>query len=230
METVSYRAGKEPARGLLYRPGGKGPFPAVIVVHGDYGLTGWVKDAARQLSGAGYLVLAVDLYRGQAAGNLLDAHILDRGLSDDQVQADFKAAVNYLAARHDVRAGALGILGFDMGGGYALDAAIRDPRLRAVVTCYGRLTTDAALLKALHASVLGIFAEKDQGIGPETIAAFRKAMKGAGKRVAGVHVYPGCEHGFLDPTMAAPPGVPVERFRKDAWSKIEAYLAEELKR
>src|SRR5258708_8257886 len=104
-ETVAYPAGKEKVRGLLCRPAGKGPFPAVIMVHGDFGLTKWVKDQARRLAGRGYLALAVDLYRGaKLPDSVMDAHILDRALPEERVQGDLKAAVDYLRGRPDVRA------------------------------------------------------------------------------------------------------------------------------
>ena len=143
---------------------------------------------------------------------------------------DLKAAVAYLAGRSDVRADRLGILGWDSGGGYALDAARADGRLRAVVICYGRLVTDANLLVSLKASVLGIFAGKDVGIPSETIEQFRTAMRKAGKRVAGLHVCEGCEHGFMDPadSTEARPGDAAATAK--AWDKIESYLAEELER
>src|SRR5205085_12460238 len=115
--------------------------------------------------------------------------------------------------------------GWDMGGGHALEAAARDRRLRALVICYGRLVTDPARLAGLQAPVLGIFAGKDEGIPPETVKRFRAALEKAGKRVAGLHTYPACENGFLDPASpyltAKPPAAAVA----DAWRRIEAFLA-----
>jgi carboxymethylenebutenolidase len=223
-ETLSFASGKETVSGLVYRPAGAGPFPAVVVVHGDFGLTDAVKERARRLADHGFLALAVDLYRGEPVGDLMDAHILGRGLPDERVLADLKGAVDHLSERPDVRGGAVGILGWDMGGGYALDAARHDPRLRAVVTCSGRLTTDPSLLAPLNAPVLGVFAGKDEGIPPETIKQFRAAMRNAGKRVAGIHVYPDCEPGFL---LADGPPSPEAA---DAWQKIERFLGAELLR
>jgi carboxymethylenebutenolidase len=222
VETVSYPSGKDTVHAVLSRPAGAGPFPAVVVIHDDYGLTDWVKERARHLAERGFVALAVDLYRGQGAADLMDAHILSRGLPDDRVQADLKAAVDYLSQRPDVRADAVGVLGWDIGGGYALDAALQDARLRAVVTCYGRPTTDPALLKPLNASVLGIFAGKDEGITPETVARFKAAMQKAGKRVT-IEVYSASGHGFLSPAGGAP-----DPAAADAWDRIDAYLAAEL--
>jgi carboxymethylenebutenolidase len=155
---------------------------------------------------------------------------MDRGLSDSQVQGDLNAAVDYLLGRADVRTDALGVIGWDSGGGYALDIAARDPRLRAAVVCYGRLTTDPQLLIPMKASVLGIFAGKDEGITPETIEQFRLAMQKAGKPIAGIHIYPTLGHGFMNPTNPSGGGTSASEATAEAWDRIDAYLVQELKR
>jgi carboxymethylenebutenolidase len=229
VQAVDYPSGKDQVRSLLYRPAGGGPFPAVIAVHEDFGLNDWVKDQATRLSAKGYVVLAADLYRGEVVGNVLDAHIMDRGLPEERALADLRAAVDYLASRPDVRGDRIGIIGWDSGGGYALDAAIQEKRLKAAVICYGRLTTDAKLLEPLNASVLGIFAGKDEGISAETIRQFRGAMDKAGKHIAGLHVYAGCRHGFMNlATLTDPSAAEIEALA-DAWQKIDGHFAAELK-
>ncbi|MCI0456164.1 MAG: dienelactone hydrolase family protein [Gemmataceae bacterium] len=228
-ENVTYRSGKDTVRAVVCRPDGKGPFPAVVAVHGDFGLTGWVKEQAQRLAAKGYVVLAIDLYRGSVAKDLEEAHILERGLDLGRVQTDIKAALDYLQTRPEVSKDRLGILGWDMGGGHALDAAMRDGRLKATVVCYGRLTTDSKPLAGLRGPVLGLFAGKDEGIPPETTQRFQAAMKKAGKRAA-VHVYPDVGTCFLDPKspyLSAPTPAAVIT---DAWARIEKFFAEELGR
>ncbi len=225
---VKLPAGKYTVRAALVRPAGNGPFPALVVVPGDFGLSPWVRQQARRLAGKGYLVLAVDLYDGELPKTIEEAHILERGLPEDQVRAYLRAAVDALAARPDVGKGAIGVLGWDSGGGYALDAAIADARLRTAVVCYGRVPTDAASLAPLRGDVLAIFAGKDEGISPATIAQFRQATAKAGKRVT-VHVYPKCGNGFLDPDSPYAAGPPDRAAIADAWTKIEAHLAARLK-
>jgi carboxymethylenebutenolidase len=227
VEEVSFPAGKESGQGLVARPAGAGPFPAVLLIHGDFGLTEAVRGQARRLAGAGYVALAVDLYRGEKAADVMDAHIIGSRLPQERVLADLRGAVDVLQGRPDVRREALGVLGWEEGGGYALDLAIADARLRAAVVCYGRLTTDPVLLRPLRASVLGVFAGRDGGTSPRTLADFRAAMGQAGKRVADLHLYE-CDEGFLN----APPDKLSPEARQasaDAWEKIDAYLAEELK-
>src|SRR4051794_11638183 len=97
-EDVTYPSGRETLRGSVQRPFGPGPFPAVVLVHGDTGAKDeQIKAMAKLgLGDRGYLALMVDLYRGQEANDLMDAHIMSRGLPDNQVLDDLKAAVDYL--------------------------------------------------------------------------------------------------------------------------------------
>jgi carboxymethylenebutenolidase len=226
---VKLKAGKASVRAVLLRPAGAGPFPAVVMLHGDFGLTAWVKQQARRVAETGYLVLAVDRYGGELPRTIEDAHILDRGLEDERVIADTKAAIDYLAGHKDTRKDAIGVLGWDSGGGFALDTAIADRRLKTAVVCYGRLTTDPRPLANLQGPVLGIFGGKDPGIPPETIAQFKQAMTKAGKSAI-VHVYPECGSCFMEPDSPHFEGQPDRAAIADAWAKLEAHLGKTLGR
>ena len=66
-KSVTYASGDETVQGVLYTPAGKGPFPALVVIHEYWGLNDWVKEQASKLADQGYVSLAVDLYRGKVA-------------------------------------------------------------------------------------------------------------------------------------------------------------------
>jgi carboxymethylenebutenolidase len=225
---VQIKSGKQTFAAVQVSPPGKGPFPAVVMLHGDFGLTEWTRKQADRLAGKSYLVLAVDLYDGELPKTIEDAHILERGLDERRVVAQIKSAVDYLQQLPLVRKDAIGVIGWDCGGGYALDAAIADKRLRAAVMCYGRVTTDAKLLARLEAPVLAIFAGKDEGIPPATIDRFKQAMHKAGKALS-AQVYPSCGNGFMDPTSPYLEGPPDQTAIADAWTRIEGHLAKSLK-
>lgn len=224
---VAFPTAQGQGRGVLFAPATAGPHPAVVALHGDHGLTGRIREHARRLRDAGFVVLAADLYRGEKVDSLLEAHIMDRGLPEERVKADLRGAVDHLSSRQDVKKDAIGVIGWDMGGGYALDAALADPRLRACATCYGRLTTDAAALGRLKAPVLAIMAGKDEGNPPETLAAFRRAMAKAGKKLT-LEVFQECDHGFMNPVEGAKPTPEDEKACEAAWKRIEAFFATEL--
>lgn len=197
-QPVTFPSGEGEARGLLYLPHGQGPHPALIVIHEWWGLNDWIKQQAAEYAGKGYVVLAVDLYRGKIADNPETAHELMRGLPQDQGVRDLSAAMKYLLTRKDVKPGRIGAVGWCMGGGYALQLAIAAPNLRAVAINYGALATDRGELAKIHAAVLGNFGGKDQGIPPEAVHSFESAMKALGKPVD-AKIYPGAGHAFENP-------------------------------
>ena len=122
-KAVSYKSGDETVNGILYTPAGKGPFPALIVIHEWWGLNDWVKQQAEKLAGQGYVALAVDLYRGKVADNPDLAHELMRGLPEDRATRDVRAAYDFLASQASVKKDRIGSIGWCMGGGYSLDTA-----------------------------------------------------------------------------------------------------------
>ena len=80
-KSVSYKSGDETVQGMLYAPEGKGPFPALVVIHEWWGLNDWVKEQASKLADQGYVTLAVDLYRGKVATTPDEAHEIMRGVA-----------------------------------------------------------------------------------------------------------------------------------------------------
>jgi carboxymethylenebutenolidase len=221
---VTYRSGEETVKAALYLPAGRGTFPALIVIHEWWGLNDWVKQQAAKLADQGYAALAIDLYRGKVAATPEEAHELMRGVPDDRAARDLEAAFDYLAARPEVNATRVGAIGWCMGGGYALNLAVAEPQLRAVVVNYGHLATDPAAIKGIKASALGIFGGQDRGIPVEDVHKFGDQMKAAGKKVQ-IVIYPNAGHAFQNPGNKA--GYRPED-AADAWQKTIAFLAKEL--
>ena len=199
---VSYPSGDQTVQGLLYLPTGAGAHPAIVVIHEWWGLNDWIKQQASDYADQGYVALAVDLYRGKTAGDPEAAHELMRGLPQDRGVRDLVAAVAYLKTRKEVDAARIGTVGWCMGGGFAAQLAVAEPSLRAAAINYGALPTDAASLSRIHASILGNFGGKDQGIPPEDVNAFAAAMKADGKPVD-VKIYPDAGHAFENPNNKA---------------------------
>jgi carboxymethylenebutenolidase len=224
-KTVSYKSGDETVQGILYTPAGKGPFPAIIVIHEWWGLNDWIKDQATKLSDQGYVTLAIDLYRGKVATAPDEAHELMRGVPEDRAKRDLHSAFQYLASLPEVKKDRIGAIGWCMGGGYALDVALQEPMLRAVVINYGHLATDTSSLKAINASVLGLFGGQDRGITPDDVHKFEASMKQLGKPVD-VTIYPDAGHGFENP-------VNKDGYRPDdtadAWKRTVKFFAGTLK-
>ena len=98
---VSYKSGDETVNGILYTPQGKGPFPALVVIHEWWGLNDWVKEQASKLADQGYVALAIDLYRGKVATTSDEAHQIMRGVPSDR--ANRRSADNGSAAGRRTR-------------------------------------------------------------------------------------------------------------------------------
>ena len=224
-QIVSYPSGTETVHGYLALPTAEGRRPAIIVVHGDHGLNDWTKDRARKLAALGYVVLAVDLYRGEIAQNTEDAHELMRGLPDDRALRDLAAAFTYLSARPDVRTTKIGVLGWNMGGWYALQLAINQPRLAGCAVYDSALPTDIAGIARIRAPVLGNFGADDRGIPATALRAFQSEVQSAGKS-ADFKSYPGASDDFDDPTDTGQyrPGAAA-----DAWNRTVTFFAKTLK-
>jgi len=221
---VSYKSGDETVNGILYTPQGKGPFPALVVIHEWWGLNDWVKEQASKLADQGYVALAIDLYRGKVATTSDEAHQIMRGVPSDRANRDLLAAGAYLRSLTNVNPTLVGDIGWCMGGGYALDLAIADPKLKVAVINYGHLATDDASLKKINAAILGIFGGQDKGITPADVNKFESQMKALGKTVE-IHSFPNAGHAFQNPND--------QRYRADdaaeAWKLTVAFLAKYLR-
>jgi carboxymethylenebutenolidase len=226
-QTVNFKSGSETISGLLVTPEKEGPFPGVLVIHEWWGLDDWVKGQARALAREGYAALAVDLYRGKVTSKQEEAHQLMSGLAPDRALRDLKAAYTELQSRPEVRKDRIGVIGWCMGGRYAMELATAEPGLGAVVAYYGAPPTDSAAIGRIKAPVLGNFGGEDKGPSPEQVRAFEKAMKAAGK-VVDVKMYEGAGHAFAN--VNNPWGGYRETAAKDAWSRTVAFLNRHLKR
>jgi carboxymethylenebutenolidase len=224
-EMATFRNGAERISIFLALPCGRGPYGGVIVLHEWWGLNDWMKMQASNLAANGYVVIAVDLYGGKTTDNSSEARKLKRALSQNRAIRDIKTAFNYLAARPDVDSEHIGSIGWSMGGGFAIQLAIHEPRLAACVVNYGALPTDLVDIMNINAPVLGNFGARDRGILPSKVRAFEKLMKTAGQS-ADIKIYDGAGHAFENsgnhggyrPEAAA-----------DAWCRTLAFFNEALK-
>src|ERR1017187_9709888 len=224
-KAITYKSGTETVNAVLYTPQGKGPFPALVVIHEWWGLNDWVKEEASKLADQGYVALAIDLYRGKVATTPEEAHEIMRGGPDDRASRDLLAATSYLGSQSFVDPKRIGSIGWCMGGGYSLNLAVNDPKLKVAVINYGHLASDDATLKKIDAAILGIFGGQDKGIPPADVKKFESQLKALGKTVD-IHIFPDAGHAFENPNNK--PG-----FRADdaaeAWKLTTAFLAKYLK-
>jgi carboxymethylenebutenolidase len=224
---VTFTQGDQHVSAYLALPKGAGTHPALIAIQEWWGLNDWVKQQSDSLAKHGYLTLAVDLYDGHVTNDPLEAHQLMSGLDDAAVVAKLKAATDYLRSRSDVRANAIGVIGWCLGGKYSIRLAAADPGIRACVMYYGAPLTDPGAIDGIQAAVLGNFGAEDQGPTPEQVRTFEKALRKAGKTVD-FKIYPGAGHAFANVNN------PWHGYRaaaaKDAWKRTLAFLNADLRR
>jgi carboxymethylenebutenolidase len=224
-DTVTFPSGKETVGGFVAAPEKPGRYPGIILVHDWWGLTEWVKQQTQNLAAQGFVALAVDLYGGKLPTDASEAQQVSESLSSDQAVLKLMAGIVYLAMRNDVERDRIGVVGWAMGGGYALRLAMHVPQIAACVDNYGEVPTDPNEMQLIGAPVLGNFGADDRGVTPTDVQGFEKAMKNLNRRVD-LKVYDGAGHSFENPNNK-------DAYRPDAaadaWSRTVAFLDKSLK-
>lgn len=223
--SVRYLSGSDTVTAYFVLPEGEGPFPAVLLIHEWWGLNNWIKKNAEEFAQRGYAAFAADLYRGRVATSSEEAHELMRGLPEDRVAKDLRSAFAYLQHHPYIKPDRIGCIGWCMGGGYSLVAAMNIPALAAAVICYGRLVSEEEEIKKIRCPVLGIFGERDRGIPAASVKVFERVAQRLDKNVR-VVVYPNVGHAFMNPDNTAGYNAEVTA---EAWRRIFAFLDSKLK-
>jgi carboxymethylenebutenolidase len=138
----------------------------------------------------------------------------------DGVVATLRAAVAFAGA-DPASSGAVGAVGWCVGGALAGRLACAEPALRAAVVFYGA-APDAAGVPAIACPVLGFYGGADPAI-TDGVPAFAAAMRAAGKDFDW-HVYADAPHAFFNDTRAAY----TVGAARHAWAHTVAFLCRHL--
>jgi carboxymethylenebutenolidase len=228
------RNGSRKLRGYLASPAGTGPWPALVMIHEVFGLDDVMRRHADHLAGLGYLTLAVDLFSAGGTTRCLVATMTAMIRGHGRAFADIGAARDYLVASSDCT-GKIGVIGFCMGGGFALLTA--SDGYDAAAVNYGQLPSDLDETLAGACPIVGSYGGRDpqlRGAASRLDAALNKAGV-----THDVKEYPAAGHGFLNDTAKVGPRVlrpllrvanigPEPDSAKDAWDRIELFFATHL--
>jgi carboxymethylenebutenolidase len=168
VQNVTFASNGDEAYGYLALPA-SGSGPGVIVIQEWWGLTTHIAHMADRLAGDGYVALAPDLYGGATTHDEGEALQLLLELPVDRAARDLRGAVDYLLSRDEVAGQTVGVVGFCIGGSFALQLAVQEGgRIAAAVAFYptAYMPDDYA---GLQAAVLVHIADADQ-INPPTLA------------------------------------------------------------
>ena len=197
--------------------------PAAIMIHENKGLNENIKKMANLLARNGYVVLAVDLFKGEVTTDRNRSSELSQYVRDNQdiATANLKSAVRYLSSLPNVNPEKIVSLGWCFGGGESLQLALnsQDHPVAATIIYYGRLLTDNASLANIKWPVLGIFGDQDKSISVDSVKAFEMALNSNGIPNE-IYIYKGVGHAFANPSGEnyAP------KETRDAWQKTLAFL------
>lgn len=193
-----------PAR--LYRPPGRGPFPALVLLHGCHGVLPTTHAWARWFRDRGYVALVVDSWapRRITDGCLASAPDVPSSERFD----DAMGALRFLQSRDDVDAARVGVVGWSNGGVFAIAAvngpslararargvALPSPGFRAAAAFY-----PGGCFSLVHEQVvrplLVLIGAADDWTVPAPCVAMVDAMRARGAEAA-IVVYPGVLHYF----------------------------------
>jgi carboxymethylenebutenolidase len=193
----------------------------VLVLHAWWGLNDTFRHFCDRLAGEGFVTLAPDLYDGAVASTRADAERLMRQMDKAAARKTLNVAIKDLAAHPSVNQPGLGVVGFSMGGYYALGMACQKPKqIAAAVTFYG---SGRGKFAEAQAAFLGHFAAEDEFEPAEDVHQLEQFIRQAGKTTT-FYTYPGTKHWFFeadrpeyDPAAA-----------QLAWERTVAFLHQEL--
>lgn len=205
--------------GFLAQPVTAGKYPGIVMIHEWWGLNDQVKSMADITAREGYVVFAVDLFKGNVATTIEGAQANLRNNPDNETIPKMQAAVKYLRNMTNVNKSRIASLGWCYGGGQSLQLGLNED-LQATVMYYGSVLTNKGDLIKLKQPVLGIFGVEDTNIPVKDIREFERILKEQGTKVD-IYIYDGAGHGFSNPTNT-------QAFRKeqsiDAWNKTLDFL------
>ncbi len=180
----------------------QGSGPGVLVLHAWWGLTEPFRHVCDRLAAAGFVAIAPDLYHGKTTASVEEAQTLASALGDDEerVRGDIAGAVEVLrqhtATPLSNSRGKLAIIGFSLGGAYALDTSVTlAGEVAAVVTFYA--TYPGLDYSKASAAYLCHFAENDPFEPAESVAEMEQELQAARKPTT-FYTYSGTKHWFFE--------------------------------
>ncbi len=210
---------------------GPGPYPGVVVLHD---ITGAGEDLRRQVervAGYGFIAAAPDLFANGRPITCIAKAIRDLVRRQGPVLSDVLATGRWLTVRDDCT-GKAGVIGFCLGGGFALLAASEGFDVAAPF--YGQIPIGQKRALQGACPVVASFGRHDPTL-PAAGYRLRKALDSAGVE-HDIKTYPGVGHSFANKIDigVATPLLRISGFgydeatANDAWARVHTFFTEHL--
>ena len=226
-ESVQFMSDGFTIKGFLARPSSNTLAPAVIVIQEWWGLNDHIKDLATRFAREGYVALAPDLYSRlgyKVTKDAAEAAQLMNALSSQAALRDLNAAVQFLKQQPGVQPEAIGVVGFCMGGTFALTMATHNSDIKAAVPFYGKVPPMESLAR-LVSPVLYHYGAKDGWVTKQEVDTLKEALQRYHKPGA-VRIYPEAGHAFFNDTR---PEAYQAADAKVAWESTVQFLRQYLR-
>jgi carboxymethylenebutenolidase len=222
-------------RAVVAVPAGAGPWPAVVLVHEAFGLTDVMRRQVIRVAQAGYIAIMPDLFSDGGARRCLIRTFRAIAAREGRAFDDVEAARRAVVGRDDCT-GRVGLLGFCMGGGFAL-AAASGRHFDVVSANYGQPPSDLDDALANACPIVGSYGGRDRSMRGAP-AKLEAALTTAGVP-HDIKEYPTAGHSFLNDADTGPRALrPITRrilgagpdpvAAADAWKRIERFFGEYL--
>ncbi|MCB9367273.1 MAG: dienelactone hydrolase family protein [Calditrichaeota bacterium] len=120
----------------LARPRGSNQYPAILLLHDRFGLTNSMRDFADSLALRGYVVLAVDMFKGDRTSDVSQARRFVSLVNEDEAMAAIGSCWRALEADSGVNRKRIGIVGIGFGGKLAMRAVAASSAFRCAAAWY----------------------------------------------------------------------------------------------
>ena len=225
--------GSSQLTGYVAKPSSDEPWPGVVAIHEAWGLDDVMRRHADRLAAAGYLTLAPDLFSDGGAKRCVLSTFRALASGQGRAFADIEASRRWLLEQSDCT-GKVGVIGFCMGGGFALVTSTRGFDVASVN--YGMVARRAEQALVGACPIVGSYGKKDRTM-PAMAPKLERALTTLGVE-HDVKTYPNAGHSFLNDAPNGPAALrpllkvmnvgPEPASAADAWRRIEAFFAEHL--